>query len=118
MTKGILINAETKTVTEVEFEGLKGMYAVIGCELVEVIQLAKGVDLWVDEEGRCKNIVKGFMIGNATEPIMGNGLVAGSKNGETADAKVTVEQIAAVVRFVEFAEGEAPEPEMTFVAME
>lgn len=33
---------------------LQEMYKIIGCELVEMVQLSKGVEMWVDEEGLLK----------------------------------------------------------------
>ena len=118
MAKGILIDVENKSIREVEFEGLKGMYANIGCDMVELVRIAKGVDLWIDEEGRCKSRTKGFMLSGGSEPFMGNGLIAGSRGGETTDAKVTVGQVESVVTFIDYDDAlMVPEPEITFIPL-
>jgi hypothetical protein len=115
--KAILIDCEAKTVTEIDVNGkLDSMYASLGCDMVECVQLAKGVDLWVDEEGLCKGRTKGFMLKTFAQPIMGNGLILGnSRSGETTEAKVTVEQVKTFLTFVEYDNADqVPEPEITF----
>jgi len=115
--KAILIDVEAKEVREIEVDGkLDSMYASLGCELVECVRLAKGVDLWVDEEGLCKSLTKGFMLKGAEQPIMGNGLILGNtRGGDSADAIVSAKQIEAVVTFVEYdSADQVPEPEITF----
>lgn len=32
-------------------EVLRGLYATIGCELVDVVRLAGNLDMWIDDEG-------------------------------------------------------------------
>jgi hypothetical protein len=92
MKRGILIDVAKLTVSEVEFDGLKDMYRLIGCDMVEVVSVAKNADLWVDEEGLLKDDGKGsFRFGNGSW-LKGNGLLTGAtgQHGQTLPSKMTL----------------------------
>ena len=50
--RAILIKTDEQKIEEVEFNGtLDDAYRLLGCELIERVELGNGEDLWVDEEG-------------------------------------------------------------------
>lgn len=58
--RGVKINSVDKTIEEVDVinpnKSLKHLYELIGCELVELVQLDQGIILVSDEESRIKSI--------------------------------------------------------------
>lgn len=65
---------------------LKDMYPIIGngCHTVELVQLKKGVEMWVDEEGLLKeNTLNHLASHMAGRPIVGNAIVIdNTKSGD------------------------------------
>ena len=62
--RAIKIDPVAKTITEIELtrnpnETLQELYELIGCDLVELIQLDRGIIMVVDEEGKLKEIKGG-----------------------------------------------------------
>lgn len=105
MKKAILINTVDKTVTPVEVEGLHDMYKAMGVSLIQVgTYLENGDVVFVDEEGLYGSNREWFAIRGAHQPFIGNGLVVGTNHetGESVDAKSTVEEIEAVMKFLDF----------------
>jgi hypothetical protein len=50
--RAILLDAKTRTVSEVDYDGdYKSIYGLIGCQCFTVVQLGNGDDLYVDDEG-------------------------------------------------------------------
>ena len=128
MLTGILIDVVAKTVTEIELDkGLQPMYDAIGCSMVEVTDLG-GADLWTDEEGRLKSAyidddgikhnMNAFTFPGFAMPYMGNGLILGHNgDGESTNSPVSVEQVKALVTFVEYDNPQdIPQPSCGFVA--
>ena len=59
--KGILIDSESKTVKEVEFENsLTSYYELIDCECVTTVLYDNQHDVILDDEGLLKSPIKGF----------------------------------------------------------
>ena len=69
---------------------LKEMYELIGCELVEVVYLADGKTMWIDEEGKFKQHELNHLAtnhlhragGSHTDYVAGNALIC--KDGEVS----------------------------------
>lgn len=109
MKKAILIDVNNKTVTEVtvtkDSEGseLKSMYELIGCEMVEVVNIGEN-DIYVDEEGLLNLLpsTNFFMWKGYPQPLAGNGLILGydDNTGDSTDVTLTVEEVKNNVRFM------------------
>lgn len=104
--KGILIDANNRTVTAVELEdSLDGMYKAIGCELITSALVIENDDtLYVDDEGMfsAENF---FTFEGGHQPFAGNGVILGcGATGESCHATVTLESVKARVKFYTRAE--------------
>jgi len=127
MAKAIFLDATNKTITEVETNGYKDTQKLVG-GYIELVRLGRGVDMYVDEEGLCKEAyidsdgVKHNMFGvtfkGAPQVYMGNAVIVGSNDeGETTDCPVSKKDIAKVFTFVEFDNPQdRPEPQMGFIS--
>lgn len=113
MKKGILINVNNETVTEVILKedergsSLLSMREHIGCDLVACVSLGEN-DIWVDDEGLLKinSDTKFFYIDDVGEPLCGNGLIMGydSNTGRSVSTTLTIEQVKSKVRFLTLSE--------------
>ena len=102
--KAIVINPITKTVNEINIKGdLSSWYETIECDVVEVaIRLDNGDILLVDEEGLWKSPTSYFTYEHPdyiNYPFAGKGLIVGTQGEDTSDAKTTLEEAIAKVRF-------------------
>ena len=74
--RAIFINAAARTITEIDHSGnLAEMYATLGVELVEKIEVAPDADMWVDEEGAINGTDYGFQLSG--RPYFGSALLLG-----------------------------------------
>jgi hypothetical protein len=100
--KAVFVNASERTVTDVEIErGLKPMYAMIGCRLVDLVHLGDSDDLFVDDEGLLviKPMSPMFRIGDVT--LAGNGVIVGGNDetGESCDVHRDAAHYRSVITF-------------------
>ena len=128
MVKGILVNVENKTITEVEVGDFQDIQSKIGCRCFSVMNLGGGVDYFYDDEGLLKEAyvdddgVKHNMVGvqlpNYPQVIMGNGLIMGhTEDGDSADCPVPLSAVESVITFVEYDNAEdRPQPQMGFIS--
>lgn len=96
MSLAVKVNTD-ETVEHVELgpDILAGMYRHIGCDTVDCVALADGVDMWVDDEGafrtpdainRAATELAAMFRGRATQPYWGPVLITGSNpHGETLE---------------------------------
>lgn len=100
--KGILIDAENKTITEVELgKKLEDMYRVLRVARVDTATFDDKNDVWVDDDGLNKGLEFFFYYEDGSQPFAGNGLVLGvGKRGSTIDTTLTVDQVKAKVEFL------------------
>ena len=103
--RGILINAEARTITEVEVpEGYKNIYPFLGAgvDMFQCVDITrKGDTIYVDEEGLLKPQDNFFLYAGYGQPLAGNGLVLSTDNeGETVGTKLTLETIIKNVKFM------------------
>ena len=112
--KAIFIDAANKTVTGIEIENdLQAMYDKIGCLLVQVVEYRDEL-IVCDEEARLKQWEHGFALG--AWRICGNALiVSDNEDGDFADTKMTVEDVAKAIRFFG-TEEKLPEPMIRVIA--
>ena len=110
----IFIDAKNQTVSLIEIENdLQAMYDKTGCLLVQTVPFA-GENIVCDEEGRLKQWTAGFALGDWR--ICGNALiVSDNENGDFADTKMTVEDVAKAIRFFG-TEEKLPEPMIRVIA--
>jgi hypothetical protein len=107
--RAILINPETKTVSEVEIDGsLKSLQGAVS-GYIELVRLSDDVDLYVNEEGLLHDEIKAkgfFVIRGCGQPLAGCGILLSSGEGQTiglAD-KFTVGYVQERVKFYTFKE--------------
>ncbi len=82
---------------------LIGAHREIGCRKERVVRFGDH-DLWVDEEGKLKDLTYGFLVG--PDPYHGNGLILSSdEDGWSVAALI---EIAFVRRTVKFWGGASP----------
>lgn len=99
--RGILINPEDKTVTEIETPGgLDELYRLVNCRTVEVVDLGGGQDLWLDEEGLLTDDPGPFFafIGREAHPFCGRGLIL-SNDGQGNSTSTTL-RLSAVSKLI------------------
>lgn len=96
--KAILIDSTKETVEEIMIiPNLKGMYAAIGCRMVEKVDLFNN-DLWVDEEGMYNSETYFHF---HTQPFAGNGLFLCSDNeGGSIGTTLTKEFVESRIKFI------------------
>lgn len=99
MKKGILINPENGTITEVGIEnGLNAIYEKIDCDCFDLQRLGyKGKqenDIYVDDNGLSGDVKFGFQFGE-NQPIAGKGLILGNNpnTGDSVNTNLTLEEV-------------------------
>ena len=116
--RAIKIDPFAKTITEIELaqnpnETLQELYKLIGCDLVELIQLERGIIMVVDEEGKLKKIKGGFTFLGWGEVIAGTGIVLG---GNSSRLKALQENLASFEMMTEWVDAADVPPATAFVA--
>lgn len=100
----IIIDAVNKTIREDETDkiGLDYLYKSIGCEVVEVVNLKDGVDLYVDEEGLLKPQEHFFYYKGTHQPMAGNGVICGfnMEDGEAIGTDLPLKEVLESVLFL------------------
>jgi len=116
--RGIKINPADRTITEVDVpnpnKSLQGLYGLIGCDLVQLVELDRGIILCCDEEGKLKPVTGAFtFFGNEELVIAGNAVILG---GDASRFGKLHENIASFEQIVEWVDpADMPEPEFTFI---
>jgi hypothetical protein len=103
--KVIKIDSANKTITQIEMgKGLESIYEAIGnkCTCFTCpIELENGDVIYADDEGLFHPFEGGIMMPNWNYPIVGNILIVGSDDeGDSVDAKTTVEEITPLIEWV------------------
>lgn len=103
MKKGILINVKNETIEMVEVQdGLQGIYSLVDCELIEVVNLDDTNDIYVDEMGllELNQDTKFFTFEGGDQPYSGNGLVLGvDDDGDSCDTTFDINVLRRTVKF-------------------
>ncbi len=118
--RGIKINPTDRTVTEVDVKSsntsLKSLYELIGCDLVELVQLDREVVLVCDEEGKMKNITGAFHFYGCPELVIaGNAIILGGNGNRFKVLHENVENIRKIVEWVK--PEDVPEPHIGFAVI-
>ncbi|MDD3228937.1 MAG: DUF3846 domain-containing protein [Oscillospiraceae bacterium] len=118
--RGIKINPTDRTIEEVDVpnpnNSLQGLYDIIGCDRVQLVELDRGIILCRDEEGKLKPVTGAFtFFGNEELVIAGNAVILG---GDANRFGKLHENIASFEQIVEWVDpGDVPEPEFTFIPL-
>lgn len=111
--RGILIKAAKKKVVAVDVKpdpnrSLEGLRALIGCEWVQPVVVGNGVTIWVDEEGRLKQPMAGFLLSGVPCVFVGNGVLLGGDADRARPRHIPAETVAIGVKWL--AHGEVMPP--------
>ena len=118
--RAIKIDPVEKTVSEIELtvdpnKSLDELYRLIGCDLVQLVQLDRGIVLVCDEEARLKPIRGAFTFYRSGMVIAGTGIVLGGSGNRLkplCEGKRTFDLIT-----VWMPPGEVPPPRMTLLSL-
>ncbi len=80
--RAVKINPVSRTVTEIDLKKnpnntLQELYEIIGCDLVELIQIDEDVVMVVDEKGKCKDVRGAFTFIGWGTVIAGTAIILG-----------------------------------------
>lgn len=103
--KTILINANERKVVAADVKpapnkNLDGLRALIGCEWVQPVVVGENLTTWVDEEGRLKRPVAGFLLSGVSFVFAGNGVLLGGDAERARVCKASPEVVALGVRWL------------------
>ena len=113
--RAIKIDPVAKTITEIDLKKnpnrtLEELYGIIGCDLVQLVQLDDGFILVCDEEGKLKPITGAFTFLGWGTVIAGTAIVLG---GNASRFKALQENLASFQMMTEWVEPEdVPAPRM------
>ena len=118
--RAIKIDPAAKTITEIELkrpnQSLQEFYDLIGCDLVQLIELDRGIILVCDENGKLKPITGAFTFyGNEELVIAGTAVIVGgnaNRFGTLHEGKASFDML---VQWVDPAD--VPEPKFTFIPL-
>ena len=117
--RAIKIDPVAKTITEIELaqnpnETLQELYNLIGCDLVELVQLDRGIIMAVDEEGKCKDARGAFTFIGWGTVIAGTAIILG---GSGERFKALPENLASFQMMTEWIEpADVHSPQHTIIA--
>jgi len=104
MKKGILIDVNNRTVSEVKVGDYTTIYEFVKCETFDVVSIGKSEDVYIDDNGllNLNDNSMFFMINRYPQPLAGNGLILGInlKTGDSVDTKLTVDEVRDMVTFL------------------
>ena len=118
--RAIKIDPVAKAVTEIDVKNpnrsLQEFYDIIGCDLVQLVELDRGIILCCDEEGKLKPVTGAFtFFGNEELVIAGNAVILG---GDADRFKALHENKASFDMIVEWVDpSDVPEPQFTFIPL-
>ena len=116
--RAIKIDPVSRTVTEVDLKKnpnrtFEELYEIIGCDLVELVELDRGIIMVVDEEGKCKAVQGAFTFIGSGMIIAGTAIILGG-NGD--HFKALPENLASFQMMTEWVESaNVPPPRQTLI---
>ena len=100
-SKGILINAETQEVSEIEINIWSEIAPAIGCDLFDVIYIDDKNVIYTDDEGLLKRPENFIAFEGYPQPLAGSLLVLGTTpDGDSCDTSLTIEEVRDKIRFL------------------
>lgn len=118
--RAVKIDPVSRTVTEINLKKnpnstLQELYSIIGCDLVELIQIDEDMVMVVDEEGKCKDVRGAFTFIGSGMIIAGTAIILG---GSGERFKALPENLASFQMMTEWVEPkDIPPPKFTVVAV-
>ena len=118
--RAVKIDPVSRTVTEINLKKnpnstLQELYSIIGCDLVELIQIDEDMVMVVDEEGKCKDVQGAFTFIGWGTVIAGTAIILG---GSGDRFKALPENLASFEMMTEWVDPEdVPPPKFTVVAV-
>lgn len=118
--RGIKINPTDRTIEEVDVpnpnNSLQGLYDIIGCDLVQLIELDRGITMVCDEEAKLKPITGAFtFFGNKDLVIAGTAVILGGNANRFGKLHEGIASFEKIVEWVNPAD--VPEPKLTFIPL-
>ena len=117
--RAVKIDSVSRMVTEINLKKnpnstLQELYSIIGCDLVELIQINEDMVMVVDEEGKCKDVQGAFTFIGWGTVIAGTAIILGG-NGNRF--KVLPENLASFEMMTEWVEPkDVPSPQAAVIA--
>ena len=128
--RAVKIDSVSRTVTEIDLKKnpnrtLDELYEIIGCDLVELVELDRGIIMVVDEsvfaqgyaptrEGKCKDVKGAFTFIGWGTVIAGTAIILG---GDSNKFKALPENLASFQMITEWVEpADVPPPQHTIIA--
>ena len=117
--RAVKIAPVTRTVTEIKLKKnpnstLQELYEIIGCDLVELVQIDADMVMVCDEEGKCKTVQGAFTFIGSGMIIAGTSIILG---GNSNRFKALPENLASFQMITEWVEpADIPPPQHTIIA--
>ena len=119
--RAVKIDLVSRTVTEIDLKKnpnrtLDELYSIIGCDLVELVQIDADMVMVCDEEGKCKTVQGAFTFIGSGMIIAGTALILGG-NGNRF--KALPENLASFQMMTEWVEpADVPPPQASVIAIQ
>ena len=116
--RAVKINPISRTVTEINLKKnpnstLEELYSIIGCDLVELVQIDRDMIMVVNEEGKCKSVQGEFTFIGSGIIIAGTAIILG---GSGDSFKALPENLASFQMMTEWIESaNVPPPRQTLI---
>ena len=117
--RAVKIDPASRTVTEIDLKKnpnriLDELYEIIGCGLVELVELDRGIIMVVDEEGKCKAVQGAFTFIGWGTVIAGTAIILG---GDSNKLKALPEKLASFQMITEWVDpADVPPPQHNIIA--
>ena len=116
--RAVKIDPVSRTVTEIDLKKnpnrtLEEFYEIIGCDLVELVQIDADMVMVCDEEGKCKTVRGAFTFIGSGMIIAGTAIILG---GNSNKLKALPENLASFQMMTEWvAPADVPPPQQTII---
>ena len=117
--RAVKIDPVSRTVTEIDLKKnpnrtLEELYEIIGCDLVEIVQIDADMVMVCDEEGKCKDFRGAFTFIGSGMVITGTAIILG---GDSNKFKALPENLASFQMMTEWVESaDVPPSQHTIIA--
>ena len=117
--RAVKIDPASRTVTEIDLKKnpnrtLDELYEIIGCDLVELVELDCGIIMVVDEECKCKAVQGAFTFIGSGMIIAGTAIILGDNSNKL---KALPEKLASFQMMTEWVEpADVPPPQHTIIS--
>lgn len=118
--RAVKIDPASRTVTEIKLKKkpnntMQELYEIIGCDLVELVQIDRDMVLICDEEGKCKDVQGAFTFIGWGTVIAGTAIILG---GNANRFKALPENLASFQMMTEWVEPkDVPPPQYTIISL-